>query len=438
MLFCARSARQASISGDVVFLGAFTALSIHTNPVFTNLAPILVAQYILSYYLDHSKFPPLVPSALLAAIGAVGVTILLGFINYSFGRQFLFFMPQFNLVSSFIADSSHQKTWWYPWSSFWFADIPYMGVFFAGTLLALATLIIAAPLRSFSRRYAYATIFSAAYLYAVLVWTIWQSIGQTAFEPTYFAFPLGFPLAGAVAAAMATVITPDVKPLPLTIAALGFAAAVVAGAHYTDRLRDLASALSWPWGILVAAAFSFAFAILMLLRRSLWLAPIAALALCIANGLAIFDKGAYAATNCAMNKDAYELILDVNRVLRKTRVPGTQIFVFSDHGEEVKPGAGCSDRQVPLGWLQAAITATGFEDIDHYWTNKTLETVDPNRWGQVATTGRIVGFLTYNPARISVLREKLAAAGAKPGEARLFALREGDMELPFYIMPFSR
>ena len=45
MLFCARSARQASISGDVVFLGVFTALSIHTNPVFTNLAPILVAQY---------------------------------------------------------------------------------------------------------------------------------------------------------------------------------------------------------------------------------------------------------------------------------------------------------------------------------------------------------------------------------------------------------
>ena len=46
----------------------------------------------LSYHLNHSKFPPLVPAALLAAIGAVGVTLLLGFINYSFGRQFLFFI----------------------------------------------------------------------------------------------------------------------------------------------------------------------------------------------------------------------------------------------------------------------------------------------------------------------------------------------------------
>jgi len=438
MLFCARCARYALNSRDLVFLGASFALSVHTNPLFINLAPVLIGQYLLSYRQTHSAFPPIFPAAVLSAGGAIGATILLGLTNRAFGRQFLFFMQQFKLVSSFIADSSNQKTWWLPWSSLWFVDIPYMGVFFAGALLALTTLFIALPSRNISQRYAFASIFSAGYVAALSIWMLWQSIGQTALEPTYFAYPLGFPLAGAFAAAVATAIVKEVQPLPLTIAGLVFAAAIITGAHFSDHIQALAGAFSWHSGIRVAAAFSFAFACLMLLRCSLWLAPIAIFSLCIANGLAVFDKGAYAAANCAMNKDGYEIILDASRILRKARIPGTQIFVFSDHGENVQPGPACSDRQVSLGWFQAAITATGFEDIEHYWDNKTLETVDPERWGQVATTGRIAAFLTYNPARISVLRDKLVAAGAKPGEARLFILHEGGITLPLYLVPFSR
>ena len=305
MLFCARCVRQQFASRDLVFLGASIALSVHTNPVFINLIPVLIAQYVLSYRINRSTFPLLVPAALSAAFGAVAVTLLLGFVNFTFGRQFLFFSEQLKLVSNFIANNSQQKQWWDPWSSFWFLNFPYMGLFFAGTLLSIATLAIAAPRRSRSPRYAYASLYSAAYLCAVLIWVIWQSMGQTALEPSYFAYPLGFPLAGAFAATLATVVPPEVRPLPLTIGALCFAAATIAGVHETDLVTNFVGAFSWPLGARVAVAFSVAFAMLIPLRQSLWLAPIAAVALCTANALAVYEKLPYIATRCAMSRDAY-------------------------------------------------------------------------------------------------------------------------------------
>ena len=437
MFLCARCARQRFSSRDLVFCGASIALSIHTNPVFINLAPILVAQYWLLYHSHHKAFPPLVPAALSAVFGAVAVTLLLGFVNFIFGRQFLFFSEQLKLVSNFIADSSQQNQWWEPWSSSWFLNFPYMGLFFAGTLLSITTLAIAARRPSRSPRHAHASLYSAAYLCAILIWVFWQSMGQTAFEPSYFAYPLGFPLAGAFAATLATVVTPEVRAVPLTIGALCFSAATIAGVHETDLVTNFVGAFSWPLGARVALAFSVAFAILILLRQSLWLTPIAAVALCTANALAVYEKLPYIATRCAISRDAYALILDASSALRKMRPPGTKAFVFSDDGEALKSGADCKGWQVPLGWVQGAIAATGFEDVAPYWSKNTLETVQPERWKQMVTTKGLIGFLTYDPARIAVLREKAEEAGGLPGEVRVFRLHGGDIELPLYIMPLN-
>jgi hypothetical protein len=181
--------------------------------------------------------------------------------------------------------------------------------------------------------------------------------------------------------------------------------------------------------------FSIAFAVLVLMRRSLWLAPAAALMLCAANGLAVYDLLAYTATNCAIYRDSYELILDASSDLRKTHVPGTRIFMFSEPGESITSKADCGGRQITLGWIQAAIGATGFEDIAHYWTNQTLDTIEPERWREIASTKGLIGFLTNNPERVSVLREKVAGAGGTTGDVRFLNLREGDMELPLYVLP---
>jgi hypothetical protein len=437
MFYCAKCARQELPLRDLVFFGAALALTVHTNPVFINLAPILLAQYLLSYRVIHLKFPSIIPVLFLGTVGAFSVTVLLGVINFGFGRQFLFFSEQLKLVSNFITDSSQQKLWWQPWSSYWFLDYPYMGILLAGTLLSIVTLAIAAPLRSGSSHYAYASLFSAAYLCAVLIWVFWQSMGQTAFEPSYYAFPLGFPLAGAVGATAATVVSPGVRSFPLTIAMLFFATATIAGIHYADFVNALFSAFVWPMGVRAAIAFVIAFAVLVLVRRSLWFAPIAALSLATANGLAVFDRALYAPSICAVSRNAYQLILDASSELRKTNVPGTKIFVFSEDGAEFKPGAGCEGRPTQLPLVHDAIVANGFQYVAPLWDHKTLETVAPERWAEIVAARGLVAFLTYDPARISVLREKIEAAGGTSGQVRSLMLREGDVELPLYILPLN-
>jgi hypothetical protein len=435
MFFCAHYARQQFSSRHLAVLGAAVALTVHTNVVFLNLAPILIAQYLLAYRINQTKFPPLIPVIFSMMSGALGITILLGLINLGVGRQFLFFVQQFRVVGYFLADSSRQQLWWQPWWSDWFLDYPYMGVFLAGTLLSGATLAIAAPRRSLSLRYAYASLFSATYLCAVLIWVFWQSMGQTAFQPAYFAFPLGFPLAGALAATVAIVVPREVRPVALTIFASCFAVMTIVAVREAGLVDRIVGGFSWPPAVRAAIAFSVAFALLILVRWTLWFALIAGLALCIANALAVFDKSAYAASTCTLDRDAYELILDASNALRKTRVPRTRIFLFSDDGEKLKLGAGCDGSQAMLSGIHDAIVANGeFQSVAPAWSKKTLETLAPERWKEVVATKGVIGFLTYDPKRVYILREKIEAAGGTPGDIGSFRFREGDVELPLYVL----
>jgi predicted outer membrane lipoprotein len=438
MLFCAHYAQRQFSSRHLTVMGTAIALTVHTNVVFLNLAPILLAQYLLAYRINQAKFPPLIPVVLSIVSGALGITILLGLMNFIVGRQFLFFVQQFRIVSYFLADSSRQQVWWQPWSSFWFLNYPYMGLFFAGTLLSAATLAIAVPRRSRSPRYASASLISVAYLCAAFIWAFWQSVGQTALEPLYFAFPLGLLLAAALAAMVAIMVEREMEPLALTLFAVCFAVMTIIGVHEADAVDKAIGGLSWPLAIRVTIAFSTALACLGLLRWSLWFWPIAGLALAAANALAVSDKAAFAASSCTLNRDAYELVLDAGSALRKIRVPRTKIFLFSDYGEELVLGEGCEQRHALLSGVNDAIVAYGeFQYAAPAWSQKTLETLEPERWREMVTTHGAIAFLTYNPARISVLRDKVQAAGGTPGEASAFRFRAGDMELPLYVLPFD-
>ena len=115
-------------------------------------------------------------------------------------------------------------------------NYPYTGVLLCGnpafhrnpchcnaTAIAVATLCLA-------------SLFSATYLCAALIWVFWQSVGQTALQPFYFAFPLGFPLAGALAAMVAIMVAREVKPVALTLFALCFAAMTIIAVHEADAI----------------------------------------------------------------------------------------------------------------------------------------------------------------------------------------------------------
>jgi hypothetical protein len=237
---------------------------------------------------------------------------------------------------------------------------------------------------------------------------------------------------------VAIVVEGEMEPLALTLFAICFAVMTIIGVHEADAVDKAIGGLSWPLAIRVTIAFSTAFACLGLLRWSLWFWPIAGLALAAANALAVSDKAAFAASSCTLNRDAYELVLDAGSALRKIRVPRTKIFLFSDYGEELVLGEGCEQRHALLSGVNDAIVAYGeFQYAAPAWSRKTLETLEPERWREMVTTHGAIAFLTYNPARISVLRDKVQAAGGTPGEASAFRFRAGDMELPLYVLPFD-
>ena len=134
-----------------------------------------------------------------------------------------------------------------------------------------------------------------------------------------------------------------------------------------------------------------------------------------------------------MNRNAYELILDAASVLRKTHVAGsTRSSCFPIMESKSSPARVARECKCPLGWIQDAIVATGAFEIrcSSYWTNKTLETVEPERWKEIVATKGLIGFLTYNPARISVLRDKIEAAGGTPGDVRFFRSSGGRYGAP--------
>ncbi|MBV8827839.1 MAG: hypothetical protein JO108_01275 [Acidobacteriaceae bacterium] len=435
---CALYARRQFDLRHPTLLGAVVALTIHTNIVFINLVPLLLAQYWLCYRIYHGKHPPLLTFVLAALVGALGITIFLGLINLSVGRQFFFFLQQFKIVRYFLADSARQQIWWYSWSSHWYLDHAYMGVFLAGVLLSCATLALTPSRRSLPSQYTCARLFSVAYLCAVLIWIFWQSIGQTAFEPLYFAFPLGFPLAGTLAATLAIVVVEEVRPIVLTVFGACFAALTIVALREAVLIDQFVGGVSWPFAVRVAIAFSLAFALLLLLRSSLAIAPVAVFALCIANAIAVADKASYAATSCSLNRDAYELILKAGNLLRKINVPRPSIYLFADYGEELKLGAGCHDRKALLSQLDDAIAADGeFQSAASAWSKRTLETLDPERWREMIAAHGVMAFQTYDAGRISVLRNKVIAAGGAPGQMRFFSLRSGDVELPLYILPLN-
>ncbi len=438
LLFCAHCAQRQFSARRLAILGAAVALTVHTNIVFVNLAPLLVAQYFLAYRINQTKLPPLLPVVFSMVSGAVGITILLGLINFSVGRQFLFFAQQFRVVEYFLADSSRQQAWWQPWSSHWFLEYPYIGVFFAGALFSAATLALAIPRRSWSPRYAFASLFSGAYLCATLIWVFWQSVGQTALEPLYFAFPLGFPLAGALAAMVAIMAAREVNAVAVTLFGIGFAVLTVIGVHEAGAVDKAVGGFSWPLAVRVAIGFSLAFACLGLLHWSLWFVPIAGLALAVANALAVFDKAAFVPSTCTLHRDAYEMILEAGTALRKIRVPRTRLFLFSDYGEELTAGPGCESMHALLSGVHDAIVTYGeFQNAAPAWFQKKLETLEPERWREMVKAHGTIAFLTYNPARISLLRDKVQAAGGTPGEVSAFRFHAGGTELQLYVLPLN-
>ena len=417
LLLSTRAARSPGVTFDAFLSGVAIALMLHTNILFVNFLPILTLHYSVSYYARHNAIPPLFRSIGLTTVGAIAITVVLGVINAAVGRKFGFYEPILRLVTSFVADSSHQASWWHPWHTGWYWHIAYLGTYLAGMGAAAGCLVMALRKWRAGGQYLQIAAFSAAFLYTAILWLIWQCLGHTALDWAYFAYPLAFPFAGLVAAAIALFAPPALERRPYLAAASAAALALclIAALRYGPTVRVYGQVLSSQAMLQATAGFTVAFGLLALGRVARFALLPAIPAFAIANALGTDAISHYEEAKCPVRRQAYEVAVHAHKDLRaiKTDVGYwfDRIYLFSDANETIP---SCSGAKMRTEHFTASLTSTGFRFLAAPWDAKTLETVDIVRWREVARAHGIIGLITRNPARLGILQSAIRATGGSP------------------------
>lgn len=429
-----RCAEKERPNGGLIIVGACAAFTIHSNVVFINLIPILAVHYLVAYYERHVRYPNLVQSASWILAGGLLATVALGSVNWLVGRDFLFFLPQFKLASSFVADSSNQKPWWKPWDSGWYWRATYLGPLAAGFLIASSALIPTNKSKTLSTsRKRHLLVFSGAYFYAGLLWLVWQSVGQTALDWPYFAYPLVFPLTGAVAAAAARWLYIPDRGTAGILWRLLVAAALVAPLYYGANLSALTSATS----TFVPSALTIALSLvgLLLVGRS-YLGSLIFVGF-LSVGLAIGIPGGldspFFRSSCQAARFGAGALEQAHLHLRALGYPHSKIFVWSDDDETVPVGSVCATgadtmRLRDLAW---SLTSTGFTYAQGGARNSPL---DANRISSLAGSRGLLVYVTNEDARVSRLIARFSEAGAALELRRRIDISYGSLSVPLYIL----
>ncbi len=228
------------------------AATLHANILFVNMAPALAAHYLVTGRNVLSAGLRAILSAVgmtLAGFGALTLTLCL--VNWSVGRDFLFFQPILDIVFNYVTDTDHMKAWWTAWSSGWlFRQVGYWpaGAYYlaipAATMVVGAWVLLRQPSSAWRDSASQPGLFLIAqFILLAVVWIVWQSLGSVALEPDYFAYPLIIPCILALAGIMAVGgSVPDEAVMKRRTKCLALAALLLAAVPGADILGHLLDA----------------------------------------------------------------------------------------------------------------------------------------------------------------------------------------------------
>jgi hypothetical protein len=172
--------------------GVIAALAVHTNITLVNFLPALAFVHIQA--VRHRAAESISARGVVARVGwvasgAVLVTTLLGLVNWSVGREFVFFGPLVRIVLRYLGDPGQQQAFHQPWSSGWLWGAWSLSLTAAVFLAGIISLAFDRRMAADdSRRIANALV--TQFLVMTMVWIAWQSAGQTALDVDYFAYAL--------------------------------------------------------------------------------------------------------------------------------------------------------------------------------------------------------------------------------------------------------
>jgi len=418
--------------------GVCAALTLHTNIIFINFLPLLLMQLAFQVRQWPDDKRPTgggwwLSAAFGAVAGALVCTVALGLINLAYHRGFWFFGGLLKVSASLIEDPDREKTWWLSWRSLWWASSPHMVFPFAVLIGALLTLTIDA----IRGRSATATcvrvthILCLEYLLAFAIMAFWQTIGHTALQPSYMAYPIQYPMLLGLAALIARwspvggewrffVVT--VLAAAAFVALLGFGIAIP---DWMFRLGPKKWTIVQPLtivliGVAIAALLHSRPVIARLPATLLDIARYATigLSLAFANAqlpyLTISEDyaGIYDVREpCRVRRDSYETVVQAHQFVFATFESRLQsgmnpedVLIWYDPAEPFgEPGCILRAQKIAV-----PVLATGFGNIVPWPTMQDVDALPDEAFARINDRQTVVA-ITDNPAKVARLLERLRA-----------------------------
>ncbi|MCO6187966.1 hypothetical protein [Rhizobium sp. L1K21] len=440
---CAIRAGETQASARwTVATGAMIGLSVHSIIVMVNLAPIPIVFLLAQYRTLNHRWPPIAKTLLWLASGALLVTALLCIVNWSVGRNPLFFLLQFKLASSFIADSSHQTAWWHDWGTPWYLSVNRLYL-----IPAAAGLAVTFPLAFYiwkseknKTRRDIALLYVLLYAFYGALWIFWQSVGQTALDWIYFAYPLIFPLSGLVGAAAsvhaekldreAGIYFSLIPAFSVFLVLAPFALHPVFYFEMTDKL------------FFAVIGFNFLFLVFILARGvGRWQSTFASGLLCsVAISILNYNAGRgeidhFKRDSCHYNAINGAAIEEAHRFLRESGFGFDRILIWGDANESVRlplcPGAPGS---VSLGQIWPSLVSTGFRYVAAPWEAKKLEEISIRRFQEISENPTLIVQVSNSLISAEELRNRFAvvASAEMPGQINSHQLKTLPLKLYFF------
>lgn len=400
----------------VIGAGAAYAATLHATISFVNLTPLLAFHYLVLHRHLFGRLPSwrlLLHACLWFLSGALALTVLLGLINVAVGRDFLFFKTFLGLVASFVRNSEDQKAWWLPWSNMWFLNIyslRYLALI-VSTLLGCAISVVLSIFQS--RPSPIAISLQVQYIYVAVLWIGWQSLGQTALEPAYFAYPLYptmfFALSGIAADwQYPTIFSRRVFWLFVTIGIVlvgSLAFPLIPEPFRFSRHADV---------ILIGLAF-FSVILFALSRGRAALILAGVLAFCALNAFA-FDVTTSLAGNiyafeepCKDRGDAFRALLNSDRFLRPYVRDTSNMLLWWNQSEVFGEGAGC-DMSV-ADFSKALVSLGLFGYLAPPWSGMPEADVLPRTSTSLMSSERKIAVPTADASNVKALVAKFRQIG---------------------------
>jgi hypothetical protein len=412
-----------------VITGVLLATLIHTNTIYIFLVPLFAAIGAWLAWSGGKGAGYIAAAVVWVCAGVVLCTAGLAIINVTFGRSWLFFLPQIKYAYGMAADPA-LNIWWKPWSMSWVQSAPYLGFIYGMAVIAICEML-RAYFSPRERGRGTAIVIHACYLLEVAIWTYWQTFGRnTAFQPAHHAYPLYGPLLLSLAATIAPRLD-GLRPAVLIGGVFAFAALLYLGLTDSSPLIQVTRQIAAVAPIWPATALLILYVALLAGPKGPYALILILALMPVANAVAVSSPNDYGRAGCMLRVQVYDYIVRNSVTLSRTVARPEHVYVWFDQGEPLEtPGCKQTIKASDIGY---SFTAIGHSYIDQPFPMKSIDELSAERLKSIAREDAIVVAVTADEGKADQLARRLATEGVQLRfDGRLVPAR-GHRLVPFFV-----